>query len=178
MSYLTTIRYNIFPCSKAQLIVIKNQSITAIHTKRYPSGQIPPVTGGILSPKASPATQNIQSLEETGQSTAFQQTNPSSHWKNHPAHRPLSVLILPTSGGIGTQKAIHHSSQESCTRLNGSYPRRARGKSSFRRRAIRRRSQWAADGANAAECRPWPPSFASRTPAYSPNRRFQAAASK
>ena len=124
MSYLTTIRYNIFPCSKAQLIVIKNQSITAIHTKRYPSGQIPPaagaifprtrllnvpippVTGGILSPKASPATQNIQSLEETGQSTAFQQTNPSSHWKNHPAHRPLSVLILPASGRIGTRRAI------------------------------------------------------------------------
>lgn len=63
-------------------------------------------------------------------------------------------------------------------RLNGSYPRRARGKSSFRRRAIRRRSQWAADGANAAECRPWPPSFVSRTSAYSPNRRFPAVTSK
>lgn len=63
-------------------------------------------------------------------------------------------------------------------RLSGSRPRWARGRSSFRRQAIRRRSQWAAGGANATECRPLPPNFASRMPAYSPNHRFQAAASK
>ena len=62
-------------------------------------------------------------------------------------------------------------------RLSGSRPRWARGKSSFRRRAIRRRSQWAADGANAVECRPSLPSFDAPSHAYSPNRRFQAAIS-
>ena len=142
MSYLTTIRYNIFPCSKAQLIVIKKPinhrnpyktlSQRANPSSRWsnfpantppkrpdpsshwrnplsqslPSDPKHPAGGRILPPKIRSATQNIQSLEETGQSTAFQQTNPSSHWKNHPAHRPLSVLILPASGRIGTRRAI------------------------------------------------------------------------
>lgn len=153
------------------------------HWRNPPAQNLPsdpkyPAGGRILPSKIRSATQNIQSLEETGQSTAFQQTNLSSHWKNHPAYRPLSILILPTSGGIGTQKAIHHSSQENCTRLSGSRPRWVRGRSSFRRQAIHRRNRWEAYASNAAECRPWPPSFASRTPAYSPNCQFPAAASK
>ena len=137
-----------------------------------------PATGTIHPPNRIPAGKNFQSVEESSRYKPLHRPKTSSHWKNHPAYRPLSILILPTSGGIGTQKAIHHSSQENCTRLSGSRPRWVRGRSSFRRQAIHRRNRWEAYASNAAECRPWPPSFASRTPAYSPNCHFPAAASK
>lgn len=48
----------------------------------------------------------FQPLEESSRSKPAQRPKTSSQWRNHPAYRPLCVLIPPVAGGIRTQKAI------------------------------------------------------------------------
>ena len=70
------------------------------------SGQILPVTGTFFPQTCLQKSRFFQPLEESSRSKPAQRPKTSSQWRNHPAYRPLCVLILPATGGIRTQKAI------------------------------------------------------------------------
>ena len=70
------------------------------------SGQILPVTGTFFPQTCLQKSRFFQPLEESSRSKPAQRPKTSSQWRNHPAYRPLCVLILTSTGGIRTQKAI------------------------------------------------------------------------
>lgn len=70
------------------------------------SGQILPVTGTFFPQTCLQKSRFFQPLEESSRSKPAQRPKTSSQWRNHPAYRPLCVLILTATGGIRTQKAI------------------------------------------------------------------------
>ena len=70
------------------------------------SGQILPVTGTFFPQTRLQKSRFFQPLEESSRSKPAQRPKTSSQWRNHPAYRPLCVLILTATGGIRTQKAI------------------------------------------------------------------------
>ena len=86
------------------------------------SGQILPVTGTFFPQTCLQKSRFFQPLEESSRSKPAQRPKTSSQWRNHPAYRPLCVLILTATGGIRTQKAIdltvrmdfHGTSMRSC----------------------------------------------------------------
>ena len=65
------------------------------------SGKNPPPTGRISTPQTTPATQILQTLEESVRSQDRQRGDCSSGWKNTDFHALPSGKIVPVGGRIG-----------------------------------------------------------------------------